>query len=177
MAIKKYGHVIYADSSVEFKSGDIIRIPYNNRSTLLLHGYSGYTIYKTTMSSIYNYIPTNINKMMVTRMYDAGFIYTFPFPDKNENLKWLVLCALEEDCLVPSNITYPIHKCNNDLTSNEPECHRFDQSALNILLSNSFDFNEANYLIPRNLNNIYKIQRRVNHNKKLKTCINNIYLH
>ena len=54
-----------------------------------------------------------------------------------------VLCALEHQCISPIGRTY----CNfsQGRWKSYVNCHRYDQSVINILLSNAFDYNITRY--------------------------------
>ncbi|KAE9548917.1 hypothetical protein FO519_007862 [Halicephalobus sp. NKZ332] len=178
MALKKYGHIIYADTSVIFKSSSFLRIPSDfsffnekrERSPYLLHSSTGHTIYPVTMSSIYDYFPTDIEKMKSTPMYEAGLVTVFRTRRALKLLKWYVLCALEKNCMVPST-TNPIHYCGSMKSSESPECHRFDQSVINVLLANQYLFNVKRYV--SGITDFFSIQRNRNRmpsKKYLKSC-------
>jgi len=47
-------------------------------------------------------------------------------------LRWWFLCALERDCMAPTSDIF----CKFHRRREYGKCHRFDQSALNILLAN-----------------------------------------
>jgi len=51
-------------------------------------------------------------------------------------LRWWVLCALEQRCIAPITELYCQFTERQDQYA---KCHRFDQSALNILLANHFN--------------------------------------
>jgi len=59
-------------------------------------------------------------------------------------LKWWVWCALELDCMAPpqSNL-----KCKfiGDHYKDYANCHRFDQSAINIIAAIVTNFNRSHY--------------------------------
>ena len=56
--------------------------------------------------------------------------------------KWWYLCALERDCIA-SNAALHCSFSGRDEYGN---CHRFDQSALNILLANYFEDDHPAYM-------------------------------
>ena len=62
-------------------------------------------------------------------------------------LRWWFLCALEKQCIAPIAKT----GCNNIYSRprhSYANCHRFDQSSINILLANYFDDDDLAYFIP-----------------------------
>jgi len=56
-------------------------------------------------------------------------------------LRWWFLCALDQDCIAPTTDLY----CNFQGRQKYGKCHRYDQSALNILLANYFADNYKSY--------------------------------
>ena len=58
-------------------------------------------------------------------------------------IKWWFLCALERDCIAPntSQLGYSFHGPDS-----YGLCHRFDQSAINILLANYFHDDHPAYM-------------------------------
>lgn len=107
------------------------KIPY------LLHGFSAHGIFPVVNPGMYTYLPADLEAIKKTRMYDAGFVFTV-HTDRvvKEVLKWYVLCALQQDCFAPPGSSL---YCNFEKGryTNYANCHRFDQSAVNILLANA----------------------------------------
>ena len=60
-------------------------------------------------------------------------------PEVHENImKVFTACALEETCMAPEGAKW---KCRFDFTGRSyADCHRYDESALNILLKNWFNY-------------------------------------
>jgi hypothetical protein len=53
-------------------------------------------------------------------------------------IRWWFLCALTADCIAPTNDLLCKFASGADRDSQYAKCHRYDQSALNILLVNHF---------------------------------------
>ncbi|CAJ0592904.1 unnamed protein product [Cylicocyclus nassatus] len=121
-------------------------------SACLLHWYAGHGIYTATSPIIYDFIPTNKKeiKKPKAKMYDAALIFVARTRDAIEQiLKWLVLCALEERCMAGTgNESLPCRFGNR--FSDEPRCHRFDQSVVNLLAANAFWYDRHYYEISDN---------------------------
>lgn len=112
---------------------------------------TGHSIYSATHPSMYSYLPTNTGRLMAVRMW--AFTTTIIFNTEKvykEVLYWWYLCALDQYCISPPNVTVPC-----PLISNRPntthfatyfkQCHRHDQSALNVILANYFNFDVSSY--------------------------------
>ena len=87
-------------------------------------------------------------------------------------IKWWVLCALDRKCIAP--IMHRFCKWpNGDKFNIFGECHKFDQSAINILLANLFDFDDWSYYAKVR---IAKVEREQGKNIMLKFCKEKITL-
>ncbi|CAJ0605398.1 unnamed protein product [Cylicocyclus nassatus] len=119
--------------------------PKCRKPAFLLHFYSGHSIFAVTHPGMYSYIPTDIDKIKATQNLDANFAFVVRTADALEILKWYVLCALEEDCMAPYRAKL---SCNfkNDRYISYAGCHRYDQSAINLLLANAYGYNATNYM-------------------------------
>ncbi|ELT88546.1 hypothetical protein CAPTEDRAFT_184987 [Capitella teleta] len=112
---------------------------------------TGHSIYSATHPEMYAYLPTNTGRLMAIRMWAFTNALFFNTRSMYKGvLYWWYLCALDRNCISPTNST---SSC--PLVSNKPnlthfstyfkECHRHDQSALNIILANHFNFDVSNY--------------------------------
>ena len=74
-------------------------------------------------------------------------------------LRWAFLCALTADCIAPSGSKRAC-RFKKDRWSYYGNCHRYDQAAMNLLLSNWLDFNITKYVPVRDYQiNFFKIKR------------------
>ncbi|ELU00683.1 hypothetical protein CAPTEDRAFT_125666 [Capitella teleta] len=89
---------------------------------------------------------------------------------------WWFLCALEEDCIAPKNAQLEClisEEAGKERPGTYHHCHRFDQSALNVLLANYFQFDRSKYL-PKYVTRralIDGLERRVTHRNNLQRCL------
>ncbi|CAJ0598157.1 unnamed protein product [Cylicocyclus nassatus] len=173
MALKEFGAIWYMDTSVRWKR-DCRKSVYNEitcrkkfkpahfprpflptgpansgckKPAYMLHSPSHHSIFAATHPGMYSYIPTDIEaiKKNESMNYDANFQFIVKTTDALEILKWYVLCALEKECMAP----YAARVwCDfkNDQYYRYAGCHRYDQSAINLLLANSYGYNIANYV-------------------------------
>ena len=129
-------------------------------------------IFETTWPTLYRYLPTDIKKRKDTKTNKAGFVFLSKTQEIYSNIiHWWVLCALEEWCMAPK---LDKEKC---ATSGLPEekrigvfgkCHRYDQSAINILAANHFRYNFSKYTSRKTVGNV---RRRVTNDFVIKRCI------
>uniref|UniRef100_A0A0N4ZCD2 Peptidase_M16_C domain-containing protein n=1 Tax=Parastrongyloides trichosuri TaxID=131310 RepID=A0A0N4ZCD2_PARTI len=139
-----------------------INVEHCHKAAFLLHGFSGHGILPASHIGMLKYLATNTKLMgsNKSRMYDANFIYAVKTYDTAyEILKWLLLCALEKECIAPNGSK--VYNCYNlwdkKYSDISHSCHRFDQSAMNILLSNGNNYNPKNYI--SELNDFFVIKR------------------
>lgn len=164
-ALKEFKAIWYLDTSIHVKNGSLLP-KFNDLLTCnkldlidcskqgyLLHAYSGHGLFAMTDPGVYNYIPSDLNRLKSAKvkMYDAGIAFILKTRWVVENvLKWYVLCALEPNCMSPQS-SYLLYKSSCNLMADDRNfdkysgCHRFDQSALNLLLVNANDFTENRF--------------------------------
>ena len=105
---------------------------------------TGHSTYAVTHSQLYQYLRTNISAQMKTMQYGGGLLLIYRTEQIYTNfISWWVLCALQIKC------SQPIMKRNCHFKASKltefANCHRYDQSSLNILLSNYFKFDDRIY--------------------------------
>ena len=81
-------------------------------------------------------------------MWQANAMLIFNTQEVYANvLQWAYLCSLEKDCIQPiTNIFCHFGKGELRRTQHA-KCHRFDQSLINILLANWWDFDPKHYIV------------------------------
>ncbi|PAV62649.1 hypothetical protein WR25_10435 [Diploscapter pachys] len=77
-------------------------------------------------------------------MYEAGLAFVAKTEDAVDILKWYVLCALDENCMAP-NGSQGYCYFGNDSYGRYGDCHRYDQSVINVLLANANYFDRTYY--------------------------------
>uniref|UniRef100_A0A914UZU0 Uncharacterized protein n=1 Tax=Plectus sambesii TaxID=2011161 RepID=A0A914UZU0_9BILA len=113
----------------------------------LLHGYAGHGIWPATHERVFEYFPTEVAELKKpkAKMYEAGFVFAVRTKEVNDLvLKWYVLCALQEDCMGPQGASLGC-RFGNDRFADPGQCHRFDQSVVNLLLANANDYDRYYY--------------------------------
>ena len=180
--LRKVDSLVWVDSSVDILTSNW---SWAYEAALLTNGFSpflntGISNYATTNPGMYLYLPTN--------HYTYQFAATAFLLHHTESiywglLHWWYLCALERDCIAPPDHTV---KCTGSnflecRRKGKPRCwarcHRYDQSALNVLLAN-YLCHQRNHGATQHLASISKdLLRRQSYDKKLpqvKRCRRNL---
>ena len=81
-------------------------------------------------------------------------------------------CAMHEDCVAPKNTG--IYGCNFSLakpgSTKYIGCHRFDQSALNVVIVREYGKKVYKYILDSLINTTLKVIRNPSHDFTLKKC-------
>lgn len=119
---------------------------------------TGHSIYAATFPKMYEYMPIPESVAKHLRMWQATIQLIFATKHVRENiLRYWVLCALEEECMVPANNTIHCKFNEKDSFTDFLDCHRQDQSAINILLARVNNFVERKYR--RETDGVFDIRR------------------
>lgn len=104
------------------------------------------TNYQTTHPNMYRYIPIPASGAIDTIQYGANSIYIHRSEQiYNRIIVWWVLCALTENCAVPTlerKCRFKKMGTGKDIWA---RCHRYDQSSLNLLLANHYHYDVTKY--------------------------------
>ncbi len=153
-----------------------IRVITNNFTVLLQniqksHGgisltTTGHSTFAATHPGMFNYFPTDMNAMKREEQREATLMFYRTKEMYTYVLPWLAFCALDKACIAPAGSR---RGCffENDNFKRWGRCHRFDQSAVNILLSNYMHYNSWNYYAKQR---VVKVERFVSGEFKVKTC-------
>ncbi|KAE9414986.1 hypothetical protein Angca_000845 [Angiostrongylus cantonensis] len=168
MTAKEFGAIWYMDTSIRWKK-DRLDVVYKEikcrknkyrmldifgsatvdckKPGYLLQSSSGHSVFATTNPGVYDFIPTLPERLRSKTCvnYDAGFAFVVRTSDAMSILKWYVICALEKNCMAPPGA---VLYCNfgDDRFLQYANCHRYDQSVINLLLANSYDYNPVHYV-------------------------------
>ncbi|WKY04696.1 hypothetical protein Q1695_005591 [Nippostrongylus brasiliensis] len=114
------------------------------KSSILLNVNTNHGVFPTTHPDVYMFLPTSMERLLKTLEYGATMMYVVRTSESIGILKWLVLCALERNCMSPPGADIYCH-FGSDKFSQYAHCHRFDQAVLNILLANAYDYDTKWY--------------------------------
>uniref|UniRef100_A0A0K0ENT8 CAP10 domain-containing protein n=1 Tax=Strongyloides stercoralis TaxID=6248 RepID=A0A0K0ENT8_STRER len=122
------------------------------KSDMLLTIPTFHGILSTTHPTILEYFPTNLTRYdnkttNYHRQYDAAFSITVKTKDIVQKvLKWAVLCALTKNCIEAEKWHGCVDFTKKNIFSSTNICYRFDQTIISLLLHNSNNYDNRNYV-------------------------------
>ncbi|XP_064639151.1 uncharacterized protein LOC135494797 [Lineus longissimus] len=175
LALNEYGSVLWLESSTRLTTGDLSQAIKEAKETgIKIFGIKhAYSTYSVTHPGMLKYLPTNMRRLKVSGQTQTAPMIIYHTKDiERKFTKWLVLCGLERFCLAP---LLSKRRCNGLKTNKASKharylnCHRFDQSAINILLKNMFDYDTSKFISKHS----FSVLKRgpAKHSKNLKYCI------
>ncbi len=174
---KKYSGAIWMDSSIRF-TADFRNVfaKVVERGGIYLPIDSGVPTFITTDTQIYQYLlPNNMTREKTFRQRGAGVMLVYRTEEAYWGiLHWWFLCALQEHCIAPPG--HEVHcgkwrKCyRNGWATCWAGCHRYDQTAINILYSNYFSAVGQINLLVTDPNITLKIKRTSRNPAAVQIC-------
>ena len=132
------------DTSVRLRTGDLATV---HRALmvggvgLLLPSASTTSVFAATHPHMYTWLPTDRGRLKRATMLQATYMVMVKTAAFYKNVfYWLVLCALEEDCIAPEGAKKSCDLLDMNRYDIYGNCHRYDQSAINILINNYLNF-------------------------------------
>lgn len=118
-----------------FEDGKVVTNIYGN--------YAHHNIFRYTFPGMYPYFQPDMDMMVSTNMIRGGFVFvSTPSEPKDDSLlHWLVVCALDPNCISPKGAYKNVYlegksvKIKNNSDYFFTGSHRFDQAAMSILLA------------------------------------------
>ncbi|ELT89266.1 hypothetical protein CAPTEDRAFT_212810 [Capitella teleta] len=173
--LNKHSTFFWMDASFRFLRSDISAVyeqALSNGGIVLFN--MGFKITAMTHPHMFKYIPGNLTLLGATPAI-GGDAFVRNTPEVYEKvLHWWFLCALVKDCIAPAGAEKICPETNPSSKSEYRGCHRFDQSALNILLANYHGYNLSKYLA-RPEDKYVIFVRRISKWHVLKTCTSTIH--
>ena len=136
------------DTSVRFQTADLQEVfaKILDRGGVIPFVPGTHSIFSATDPQMYAYLPSNTEGLMQLWIHGANSVFLYRTEEIYSNVfKWWVYCAIDDACIAPPNSTKNCPPYRDARRDHYPTCHRQDQSALNILLANLFDFNSRFY--------------------------------
>ena len=145
--LKDFPGVLYLDSSVRILSSSW-ESPWSQlirTQGILTLSTTAHSIYAVTHPRMFEYLPSNITELKRAEQRQAGALLLYRTHHVYMHvIRWWVLCALDNNCMAPILNRYCKWK-TKDHFNELGNCHRFDQSAINILLANLYAFDDSSY--------------------------------
>src|SRR5688572_8262001 len=121
---------------------------------------------------MYRYLPIPTEMAIKVQVREAGHIYVARTRDIYANIvRWWAACALVEPCIAPTMKRI----CKIREMNVFADCHRFDQSAFNILLANHFVYDARVYSYANESQSydagITVVRREIAHRENLTICL------
>ena len=142
--------VLWVDSSVRILGnsfGSVLNHIQTKSNGIGIFTDTGHSIFSATHSDMLEYLIMPSHQAKHVQMLDAATIMVYKTEQVYNNvLKWYVLCSLDRKCIAPKGNSLHCRFARSDRYYKFANCHRFDQSAVNILLSNGYKHNESLYL-------------------------------
>ena len=86
-------------------------------------------------------------------------------------LYWLYLCSLDPDCIAPTHSKLACRFQSENRFASYANCHRFDQSILNIIAASYYNYNMESYLYSNMHERVAGIRRHHSQGAdKVKSC-------
>ena len=179
--IREYEVVMYGDASIRiFRPATEKLIPLLLEFPFVAGPIGSIRITALTHSSTLNFLGLNMSRAMAAEEINGTIAATtfcawFTSLIREKWMKRWLECALHKECIAPPG-TSPYGCKFNLLKKNDGRyigCHRFDQSALNVLLYQEFGRERWRHLSRTELNDgpqhFWTIQRSISHYYKVKT--------
>ncbi|XP_045200210.2 uncharacterized protein LOC123554262 [Mercenaria mercenaria] len=166
-ALSEFGHMIWVNPKFRITSNEIAPLIHesHDQGVLAIGQSAAYSTYAATHPDMFKFIQTDVEKLSREPHFEIRAILIHNTPEVHQNImKVFSACAMEDSCLAPEGAKWA---CRFDFTGRKPAgCHRYDESALNILLKNWFDFDMSRYA----RRNSYFKPYDSSYRPKLKTC-------
>jgi len=109
-------------------------------------GITGHSIIAATHPGMMEYIPIKTNDS-VKDIFQANSMIVINTPEVQKHImKWLAIFALDEDCIAPV-VDAELYRSFNFLKEKFGGYRRYDQSFVNILVSNVYSSDRNRYVI------------------------------
>lgn len=144
MALREFPGVLWLDSSTYFvaSAADFVDVTSAAKTAgmALLTSAGSRVTSSVTHSRMFAYLPVGREISQKPQRQAGIALYYRSHRVIGHIIRWYVYCALDDQCIAPNNATLTC----NDATGTGSRisgkfCHRYDQSAINIIASNYYD--------------------------------------
>ena len=127
------------DSSLRLTTGnfDVLLRQVQETGGALALTTTGHSTFAATHRDMYKYLPAgDPTALKREEQREATLLLYKTEPVMNQVVKWMVLCALDPHCIAPPQARNGCVWYSGDHFGQWGQCHRYDQSAFNILMLN-----------------------------------------
>ena len=172
--MSEFGAVFYMDPSVRLMTSNLevpFRMALDTDGCVMLTG-TTYSTYAVTHPSMYTYLPTDMAAMKNLSNFQSGTLLLYNTESFYKNvMHWWILCSLEKNCMAPVKDRKYCECPHGERYSVYCDCHRYDQSALNILVDNHLWFDYDRFVVhPKYSKWMFLVQRFDTTKFKVRTC-------
>ncbi|ELU04833.1 hypothetical protein CAPTEDRAFT_198493 [Capitella teleta] len=167
-------YVIWADASVRFLKSDLrpqIALAKQNGDLVFFTRTEIHSTFAVTDPNTYEFLPTDLSQQQRPIHVQSTSFMLINTPEVFHNvIWWWLICSLDKSCIAPNENT---HCFPNTAINNMTEylgCHRCDQSVVNVLVSNWFNFNQSRYFLSEVERPLIKIERFKSMKLAVKQC-------
>ncbi|RUS88482.1 hypothetical protein EGW08_003740 [Elysia chlorotica] len=148
-AMAKFGHYVYVEPGrFVYKQGIRDYIDASRKHGVVFGGRQlKHSSFVVTNPHMYTFLRTNERKLQATPHFELSLAVIHNTRRvKHEFMRFLVSCALEEYCISPPGSK---SSCDINLGNNKKyaRCHRYDESAINLIVNRWHDYQPREYLL------------------------------
>ena len=161
--------MLWFDSSVRVKCRNLFSqlAPNLKERGVCMALTNSHSVFATTDRRIYKFFPVNETMLKEKTMYQGGFIALINTRSLFDNfISKLVSCSLTRACIDPAGASLGCHFKKNKMTK-FANCHRYDQSVMNVLLLRYLKGNQTLYATK---SACVTVERKPTHHFSLKIC-------
>ena len=145
MVLANHKGVFWMDSSIYFLSSDMTSVQRQISMTGVTLLYpTKHSNFAVTHRNMFSFFPTEARVALFIQHQANVAVFYRTARVVRDVIRWYVYCSLDERCIAPTrqltcDFREPIRIYAN--------CHRFDQSALNLILANQLSYCNISYFI------------------------------
>ena len=146
-ALQTYSGVYWLDSSGRVTTSnftDLLSQVQQTHGGLLLTS-TGHATFPVTHEQMYKYLPISMEVVKEQEQREATLLFYRTKEMMTHVLPWLAFCALEERCIAPTKGRFCSFHSGAERNTHYANCHRFDQSAVNILMLNYLNSSSSKF--------------------------------
>ncbi|OWF39800.1 uncharacterized protein LOC110464597 [Mizuhopecten yessoensis] len=148
IAVTEFEHITWLNPNMCLKNAKklLTQVPKAHDTSVFVIGQAaGYTSFAVTHPDMYKFITTDRKKLASVPHIEIYALIMHNTEELRENLmKPLLSCTMNPACLAPHGAG---SNCDFDFSGRlYAKCHQYDESAINILLKNWFQFDKAKFM-------------------------------